>query len=92
MTLAPVFAVWRTAVVNWGVWYGPVAWAAEMFAVAHHRALRALPAPPYPAGAADRDAEPSRRTVDILIPTVNEPLPCSSRRSSARCRSAASAT
>jgi cellulose synthase/poly-beta-1,6-N-acetylglucosamine synthase-like glycosyltransferase len=74
MTLAPVFAVWRTAVVNWGVWYGPVAWAAEMFAVATtvvfvlslRRRTRPRPRPV---------ASPVTRTVDILVPTVNEPLP-----------------
>ncbi|GGN87117.1 hypothetical protein GCM10010112_69380 [Actinoplanes lobatus] len=74
MTLAPVFAVWRTAVVNWGVWYGPLAWLAEMFAVGTttlfvlslRRRTRPLP----------RDVEPPvTRTVDILVPTVNEPLP-----------------
>ncbi|MDI6105399.1 glycosyltransferase [Actinoplanes sp. NEAU-A12] len=74
MTLAPVFAVWRTAVVNWDVWYGPVAWAAEMFAVATtvvfvlslRRRTRPTPRPV---------ASPVTRTVDILVPTVNEPLP-----------------
>ena len=74
MTLAPVFAVWRTAVVDWGVWYGPVAWAAEMFAVATtvvfvlslRRRTRPLPRPV---------TSPVTRTVDILVPTVNEPLP-----------------
>ncbi|MEV6300827.1 glycosyltransferase [Actinoplanes sp. NPDC051861] len=72
MTLVPIFVVWRTAVVNWAVWYGPVAWAAEMFAVVTttmfvlslRRTLR--PAP--------RTAS-APKTVDILIPTVNEPPP-----------------
>ncbi|GIF14158.1 glycosyltransferase family 2 protein [Actinoplanes teichomyceticus] len=74
MVLAPVFVIWRTAVVNWGVWYGPLAWLAEMFAVGTtalfvlslRRRTRPLPRTVQP---------PLTRTVDILVPTVDEPLP-----------------
>jgi cellulose synthase (UDP-forming) len=74
LTLVPLFAVWRTMVVNWGVWYGPVAWAAEMFAVVTTTIFvvslrrRTSPLP-------RTVALPVTRTVDILVPTVNEPLP-----------------
>ncbi len=74
LTLAPLFVVWRTLVVNWGVWYGPVAWAAEMFAVGTTTVFvmslrrRTRPVPPA-------DAVDPAGTVDILVPTVNEPLP-----------------
>ncbi|MEV4276717.1 glycosyltransferase family 2 protein [Actinoplanes xinjiangensis] len=74
LTLAPLFAVWRTAVVDWSVWYGPIAWAAEMFAVVTTTIFvislrrRTRPVPRTVTG-------PVTRTVDILIPTVNEPAP-----------------
>ena len=74
MTLAPIFVVWRTAVVNWDVWYGPVAWAAEMFAVGTTAMFvvslrtRTRPVPLTV-------TTPVNSTVDILVPTVNEPLP-----------------
>jgi cellulose synthase/poly-beta-1,6-N-acetylglucosamine synthase-like glycosyltransferase len=72
--MAAVFAVWRTTVVNWGVWFGPVAWLTEMFGlvttvvfvVSLRRSVRPLPPPPAPAA-------PGGRTVDVLIPTANEP-------------------
>ncbi|KXK62652.1 hypothetical protein AWW66_07540 [Micromonospora rosaria] len=72
LTLAAVFAVWRTVVANWGVWFGPLAWAAEMFGlvtsilfvVSLRRAVRPVP----------RVVTGTTKTVDILIPTLNEPL------------------
>ncbi|HWS32777.1 MAG TPA: glycosyltransferase [Actinoplanes sp.] len=74
LTFVPVFAVWRTAVVNWDVWYGPLAWAAEMFAVVTtvifvvslRHSTRPVPR---------TVSLPVSSTVDILVPTVNEPLP-----------------
>jgi cellulose synthase/poly-beta-1,6-N-acetylglucosamine synthase-like glycosyltransferase len=73
LTLAALFVAWRTVVVNWGVWYGPVAWLVEMFGVftsvlfvlSLRRSVRPVP----------RVVIDSPKTVDILIPTVNEPLP-----------------
>ena len=73
MTLAVVFVVWRTVVVNWHVWFGPVAWLAEMFGVLTtvlfiltvRKAARPEP----------RTVTTVTRTVDILVPTANEPLP-----------------
>lgn len=70
--LAAVFAVWRTTVVNWNVWFGPVAWFAEMFGLVAtvlfvlslRRSVQPVP----------RVVTDSARTVDILIPTANEPL------------------
>ncbi|WP_434742512.1 glycosyltransferase family 2 protein [Micromonospora sp. SH-82] len=72
LVLAAVFAVWRTAVVNWDVWYGPLAWGAELFGLATsvmfvlslRRAVRPVP----------RVVTGTTRTVDILIPTLNEPI------------------
>jgi cellulose synthase/poly-beta-1,6-N-acetylglucosamine synthase-like glycosyltransferase len=67
-----VLIVWRTAVVNWHVWFAPLAWLADVFGLAtsalflitvHRRAE------PVPATVAAR-----ARTVDVLIPTVSEPL------------------
>ncbi|GLY06968.1 glycosyltransferase [Actinoplanes sp. NBRC 101535] len=72
LTVVPVFAVWRTAVVAWDVWYGPPAWAAEMFAVLTTTMFvlslrrRSHPEP--------RAVTTVTATVDILVPTVNEPL------------------
>lgn len=31
---AAMFAVWRTAVVDWTVWYAPIAWLLDMFGLA----------------------------------------------------------
>ena len=72
LVVAAVFAVWRTVVVDWTVWFGPTAWLADMFglitALIFFGILRRSD---YP--------EPRRttvitRTVDILIPTANEDL------------------
>ncbi|TDB78473.1 glycosyltransferase [Micromonospora sp. KC723] len=71
LALAAMYVVWRTAVVNWGVWYGPVAWLAEifglttaiMFVVTLRRSARPVPR-----------AAGAPRSVDVLIPTANEPL------------------
>jgi len=38
--LVVLLAVWRTAVVDWGVWYAPVAWLADLLGLA--RAVRKL--------------------------------------------------
>jgi cellulose synthase/poly-beta-1,6-N-acetylglucosamine synthase-like glycosyltransferase len=73
LAAALAFAGWRTLVVHWGVWYGPVAWLAEMFGVATavlfvitlRRSARPVP----------RAVSGPPRTVDILVPTLNEPLP-----------------
>lgn len=70
---AVTFAVWRTMVVNWDVWYGPVAWLTEMFGVLTSALFVLLMIrSDHPVL---RFADPSSRTVDILIPTANEPLP-----------------
>lgn len=70
---AAALAGWRTAVVDWGVWFAPVAWLADVFGIAttvlfiaviRHRG-RPVPPPPRPA---------APFTVDALVPTVNEPL------------------
>lgn len=71
LTLTAGYLVWRTAVVNWHVWYGPVAWFAEvyglttlmLFVYTLRRSARTVPRP----------AVAVTRSVDILIPTVNEP-------------------
>jgi cellulose synthase (UDP-forming) len=72
LTLAGAYAVWRTSVINWGVWFGPVAWVTEMFGlimtmlflISLRRSVRPVP----------RVVTASPKAVDILIPTVNEPL------------------
>ncbi len=66
------FLVWRTAVVDWRVWFAPIAWLTDVFGLAAsalflftvHR--RGEP----PAARRPRTGRP----VDILIPTLNEPL------------------
>ncbi|WIN00171.1 glycosyltransferase [Actinoplanes oblitus] len=74
LAVTPVFVVWRTAVVNWHVWYGPLAWLAELFAAGTTTmfvlSLRRRTAP-VPRNL----TAPVTRSVDILVPTVNEPLP-----------------
>lgn len=72
LSLAAVFAVWRTVVADWGIWFGPVAWFADMFGIATSVLFVGImrsshrPAP--------RHVTDVTRTVDILIPTANEPL------------------
>ncbi|MBN1172003.1 MAG: glycosyltransferase [Micromonosporaceae bacterium] len=72
VALAALYAIWRTVVVNWGVWFGPLAWIAEMFGLTTSVLFVLL---------LKRTARPIPRvvtipstTVDILIPTCNEPL------------------
>ncbi|MDP9793934.1 cellulose synthase (UDP-forming) [Catenuloplanes nepalensis] len=71
LVLATAFVVWRTAVVDWTVWYGPVAWSIELFGVltsiCFMLTLRRA------ASAAPRTVDEIVATVDILIPTANEP-------------------
>lgn len=63
--------VWRTAVVDWGVWFAPLAWLGDLFGLATSALFlivarqRAIPV---------RPAAVVHRTVDILVPTLNEPL------------------
>lgn len=72
LALAALYAGWRTTVVNWTVWYGPVAWLVELYGLAVsvlflctiRQSDRVVPRPLIG----------PLRTVDILIPTVNEPL------------------
>jgi cellulose synthase/poly-beta-1,6-N-acetylglucosamine synthase-like glycosyltransferase len=70
LSVAVLFGIWRSAVVNWHVWFGPVAYAAELlsllltvlFVLSLRRAVRPVPRPVCEV----------RRTVDVLIPTVDE--------------------
>jgi cellulose synthase (UDP-forming) len=68
--LVVLLAVWRTAVVDWHVWYAPVAWLADLLGLATGALFlftiryRATPVP---------RPVPTRHTVDVLVPTLNEP-------------------
>jgi cellulose synthase/poly-beta-1,6-N-acetylglucosamine synthase-like glycosyltransferase len=73
LTFVPVFAIWRTAVVNWGVWYGPVAWLVEMFGAA--TSILFIVSMRHSDRPVPQVVTTPARTVDILIPSVNEPLP-----------------
>lgn len=68
--LVVLLAVWRTAVVNWGVWFAPVAWLADLFGLA--TAALFLYTIRWRATPIQRPVS-VRHTVDILIPTLNEP-------------------
>lgn len=69
---AIVFAIWRTMVVDWNVWFGAIAWFADMFglitALIFFGILRRSD---YPE---PRRIDTVNRSVDILIPTANEEL------------------
>jgi cellulose synthase/poly-beta-1,6-N-acetylglucosamine synthase-like glycosyltransferase len=66
------FLAWRCAIVNWHIWLGPVALAADLFAammfVFFIGFTRYLYLPVH------RPADPWARTVDCLIPTHTEPV------------------
>jgi cellulose synthase/poly-beta-1,6-N-acetylglucosamine synthase-like glycosyltransferase len=71
LVVATGYMVWRTAIVNWHVWYGPLLYAAELYGylmtllfLGLARRMYVPAAPPKPPHAA----------VDVLIPTYNEPL------------------
>ena len=69
--LAAVYLAWRSTTVNVHVWYGPVVFAAELYGAAmtlsFHTITRRIYVPVFRA--------PTRAaTVDIFIPTYNEPL------------------
>ena len=73
LALSAAFTVWRTWIVDWDVWFGPLAWATELFALATSvlfvTSMRTVvrPVPRVVTDVAPR--------ADVLVPTVNEPLP-----------------
>jgi cellulose synthase/poly-beta-1,6-N-acetylglucosamine synthase-like glycosyltransferase len=66
------FIAWRASIVNWHIWLGPVALAADLFAAIMFMFFlgftRYLYLPVH------RPADPWARTVDCLIPTHTEPV------------------
>jgi cellulose synthase (UDP-forming) len=66
------FLVWRVAVTNWGVWFGPLALMADVYGFVTGSLFvlitRRVSVPEH------RPAELGRYTVDALIPTCHEPL------------------
>ncbi len=66
------FIAWRCMIVNWHIWFGPLALAADLFAammfVFFLGFTRYLYIPVH------RDADLSTRVIDCLIPTHTEPV------------------
>ena len=71
MLLGP-YLVWRTVIVNWHVWFGPIIYAAELYSifmtVSSLWILHKVHVPIH------RPARLAARHVDVFIPTYNEPL------------------
>jgi cellulose synthase (UDP-forming) len=72
LVLTVVFMTWRCTVVNWHVWTGPVALAADLFgAVTFTALLWHVRNPTIPV---HRDVDVTGYLVDCLIPTHTEPV------------------
>ena len=69
--LATIFVVWRCTVVNWHIWTGPVALAADLFGAITFTAL--LWHVRHPTVPAHHAVDVSQYRVDCLIPTHTEP-------------------
>ena len=66
------YLVWRTVIVNWDVWFGPIIYAAELYGifmtVSSLWILHKVQVPIH------RPARLATRHADVFIPTYNEPL------------------
>jgi cellulose synthase/poly-beta-1,6-N-acetylglucosamine synthase-like glycosyltransferase len=66
------YVVWRTVIVNWHVWFGPIIYGAELYSifmtVSSLWILHKVHVPIH------RPARLAARHVDVFIPTYNEPL------------------
>src|ERR1700731_2360168 len=66
------FVIWRTTIVNWHIWFGPLSLAADLFAAMMFTFFlgftRYLYVPVH------RPAHVTARVVDCLIPTHTEPV------------------
>ena len=66
------YLVWRTIIVNWHVWFGPIIYGAELYGifmtVSSLWILHEVHVPIH------RPARLATRRVDVFIPTYNEPL------------------
>jgi cellulose synthase/poly-beta-1,6-N-acetylglucosamine synthase-like glycosyltransferase len=71
LAVALAYLGWRATIINWGIWYGPLLYVAEVYGVLMTSTLvwlvRRIDLPIH---------RPTRlnTTVDALIPTCNEPL------------------
>jgi cellulose synthase/poly-beta-1,6-N-acetylglucosamine synthase-like glycosyltransferase len=65
------FVIWRITIVNWHIWFGPLALAADLFAAMMF--IFFLGFTRYLYVPAHRPAHPAARIVDCLIPTHTEP-------------------
>jgi cellulose synthase/poly-beta-1,6-N-acetylglucosamine synthase-like glycosyltransferase len=64
--------VWRTEVVNWHIWYGPTMYVADAYGILTTILFLAIAQRAY--RPIHRPAVMGHSTVDVLIPTYNEPL------------------
>ena len=66
------YLVWRTVIVNWNVWFGPIIYGAELYSIFMTASslwiLHKVQVPIH------RPARLAARHVDVFIPTYNEPL------------------
>jgi cellulose synthase/poly-beta-1,6-N-acetylglucosamine synthase-like glycosyltransferase len=66
------YLVWRTVIVNWHVWFGPIIYGAELYSIFMTTSslwiLHKVKVPVH------RPARLAARRVDIFIPTYNEPV------------------
>jgi cellulose synthase/poly-beta-1,6-N-acetylglucosamine synthase-like glycosyltransferase len=66
------FVIWRTTIVNWHIWFGPLSLAADLFAAMMFTFFLGFTR--YLYVPAHRPAHITARVVDCLIPTHTEPV------------------
>src|ERR1700712_1865403 len=65
------YIVWRSTVVNWHIWYGPLMYLAEIYGILTTALFLFVARKVF---VPQKAAVLAGRTVDVLIPTYNEPL------------------
>jgi len=70
--LAIPYLAWRTGIVNWHIWYGPMMYMADVYGIFTTILFLVIAQKAYKP--VHRSMTPGKRIVDVLIPTYNEPL------------------
>lgn len=72
LSITIIFIVWRVSIVNWHVWFGPVALAADLFGAVTMLTFLGITRSVY--RPVHRTADLSARVVDCVITTHREPI------------------